>query len=133
MASPTLDDGSTTLTFQPSEFVVKRIPDRSRQRRMVSTDGTVRIIEVSDTDDRFVEVDITALPTADTGSFSGRNSLRTFILTDLNWAQNTATLTDADGDALTVRFWDGQFDIREAVGQDRKDTWTGKLLFRVET
>jgi hypothetical protein len=133
VANPTLVEGATTLTFHPGQFVVRRIPDSPRQRKLVSSDGTVRVLEVSTTDDRFLEVVITALPSADGGGFSGRNSLRTFILTNLNWAETTATLTDADSDSLTVRFWGDELDLQEAASdQERKDQWSGRLLFRVE-
>lgn len=120
--------GGTTRTFRPGCIQAIRVPDRNRQRRLVSSDGTVRIIEVSDTDDRFVEVIVNRLPKADEGSYHGRDSLRTFLLTTANWAENTIVFTDTDSDAFTVRYWGDEFLLEEV----KKDIFSGKLLFRVE-
>lgn len=128
MANPTLVETATTRTFRPGNFQAALVEDHPRQRKLVSSDGTVRILEVSTTDDRFIRVTIEQLPLADDGSFHGYTSLRTFLLTTLNWAQTTATLTDADGDSWTVRYWDTLFALREV----KKDVFSGVLLFRVE-
>ena len=120
--------GATTKTFRAGNIQAKLLEDQPRQRKLVSTDGTVRIIEVSATDERIIEVEVVALPLADDGSFAGYTSLRTFLLTTCNWAENTLVFTDADGDAFTVRFWSDSFALPEAL----KDVFDGTLLFRVE-
>lgn len=132
MANPTFDDGVTTLTFRPGNIQARRLTDTPRQRKHVSSNGTVRIIEVSSTDDRMIEVNVIALPRQDGGGYSGRDSLRTFIRTDLNWAENTFTFTDADSDAFTVRYWSDNFLLEEARPGSRKDVFEGTLLLRVE-
>ena len=119
---------AVTRTFRPGCIQATRVPDQCRQRRLVSSDGTVRIVEVSDTDERFVEVVVNELPKADEGSYHGYDSLRTFLLTTVNWTEETFTFTDTDGDSFTVRFWDSEFALEEV----RKDIWSGRLLFRVE-
>ena len=128
MANPTMVEGATTRTFRPGNIQATRVPDSPRQRRQVSSNGTVRILEVSTIDDRFVEIEVVQLPKADDGSFQGYDSLRTFLLTTVNWAEKTFTFTDTDGDALTVRYWSDLFDLDEV----KKDVWSGRLLFRVE-
>jgi len=120
--------GGTTKTFRPGCIQAQRVPDRNRQRRLVSSNGTVRINEVSATDDRFVEVTVNQLPKADEGSYHGRDSLRTFLLTTVNWAETAFTFTDTDGDSFSVRYWDVEFNLSEA----KKDIFSGRLLFRVE-
>jgi len=128
MANPTMVSGGTTRTFRPGCIQAVRVPDRNRQRRLVSSNATVRIIEVSATDDRFVEVTVNQLPKADEGSYHGRDSLRTFLLTTVNWAETAFTFNDTDGDAFSVRYWDTEFNLEEV----KKDIFSGKLLFRVE-
>ena len=88
----------------------------------------VRIIETSAVDDRFVEVTVNHLPKADEGSYDGRDSLRTFLTSTVNWAETAFTFNDADGDAFSVRYWDSEFLLEEV----KKDIFSGKLLFRVE-
>lgn len=132
MANPTFDDGVTTLTFKPGNIQARRLTDTPRQRKQVSSNGTVRILEVSTADDRFIQIEIVQLPRADVGAYSGYDSLRTFIRTDLNWAENTFTFTDADSDAFTVRYWSDNFLLEEAPSGSRKDIHEGQLLLRVE-
>lgn len=128
MANPTMVLGGTTRTFRPGCIQATRNCDGNRQRKLVSSDGTVRIIEVSNVDDRFIEILVNQLPRVDEGSYHGRDSLRTFLVTTVNWAETTFTFTDADGDQFTVRYWDKEFDLTEG----KKDLFGGKLLFRVE-
>lgn len=128
MANPTFVKGGTTLTFKPGTCQAKRIPDRPRQRKLVSSDGTVRVLEISSVDDRFINLQFVEIPSADSGSFSGRNNLRTFIVTTVNWSELTFTFTDADSDSFTVRWWDEEFDLAEAV----KDQWNGRMTLRIE-
>ena len=132
MANPTFDDGVTTLTFKPGNIQARRLTDQPRQRKLVSSAGTVRILEVATADDRFIQIEIVQLPRADVGGYSGHDSLRTFIRTDLNWAENTFTFTDADSDAFTVRYWSDNFLLEEAPSGSRKDVHEGQLLLRVE-
>ena len=128
MPNPTMVEGATTKTFRPGNIQVRRVPDSPRQRGKVSSNGTVRVIEISATDDQFVEIEVVQIPKADDGSFDGYDSLRTFLLTTVNWKEKTFTFTDTDGDALTVRYWSSAFDMDEV----KKDIWSGRLLFRVE-
>jgi len=121
-------EGGTTETFRPGNIQARLLTDIARQRRSLSTNSTVRVVEVSATDERMIEVQVVALPRADDGSFSGRDSLRTFLLTTVNWAEKAFTFTDTDGDAFTVRYWDESFELVE----DQKDVFSGVLLFRVE-
>lgn len=123
-----LYDNPTILTFSAGDFIVGRIPDVNRQRRLVSTNGTVRIIEVSDEDDRFLDIEVQRLPTSDIGSFSGRNSLRSLLLTEVNWAEKPVIIKDADGDSFLGRYWDDAFDLAEGP----KDQWSGELRVRLE-
>lgn len=132
MADPTLDDGNTTHTFRPGQFVVTDIPDIVRQRKHVSTDGTARVYEVSTTDGREIVVGIRGLPTSDEThsgtTYSGRDSLRTFLTSTANWAETVLTLTDTDGDSYSVRYWDDEF----ALNEPKRDVWRGQLTFRIE-
>ena len=128
MADPTMVESATTKTFKPGNIQATRVPDSPRQRGLVSSSGTVRVLELSATDDRFIHVQVVALPRADNGSYAGYDSLRTFLLTTVNWATTTFTFTDTDGDAFTVRYWSKSFDLLE----HKKDEFSGELLFRVE-
>ncbi len=128
MADPKFVSGGTTRTFKPGNIQATRLADSPRQRPLVSSDGTVRILEVSATDDRFIEIEVVALPKADVGSFHGYDSMRTFLITTVNWAETTWTFTDTDGDAFTVRYWSDTFDLEEG----KKDHFGGRLLLRVE-
>ena len=128
MANPTMVEGGTTRTFRPGNIQARRVPDSSRQRALVSSNADVRILEVSTTDDRFIEIAVVEIPKADDGVFHGYDSLRTFLLTTVNWKAITFTFTDTDTDAFTVRYWSDFFDLSEI----RKDVWSGSLLFRVE-
>jgi len=128
MANPTMVYLATTKTFRAGNIQAKLIEDTPRQRKLVSSDGTSRIIEVSTTDERMIEISVVALPLADDGSYAGYTSLRTFLLTTVNWAENTFALTDADGDSFTVRLWSDSFSLSE----EQKDVYEGTLLFRVE-
>ena len=128
MANPTFVSGGTTRTFKPGNIQATRVADSPRQRPLVSSDGTVRILEVSTTDDRFIEIEVVALPRADNGSFHGYDSMRTFLLTTVNWAETSFTFNDTDADAFTVRYWSESFDLEET----KKDEYSGRLLFRVE-
>lgn len=129
MANPTFDDGATTLTFRPGQIQARGPDYLPRQRRLVSSSGDVRVLEISGTDEVLIEIDVVELPTDDEGSFSGYDSLLDFIQSDLNWAENTFTYTDADSDSFTVRYWGEDFGLREI----RKDVWSGPILLRVET
>jgi len=128
MANPTFVSGGTTETFKPGNIQATRVPDSPRQRLQVSSNGSVRVLEVSTTDDRFIEIEVVALPLDDNGSFSGYTSMRAFLLTIVNWAETTWTFTDTDGDAFTVRYWSDTFDLFE----HKKDEYSGRLLLRVE-
>lgn len=128
MANPTMVSGATTRTFRPGCIQAAKVPDRNRQNRLVSSNGTVRIIEVSAVDDRFIEITVNQLPRADEGSYHGAASLRTFLTSTVNWAQTAFTFTDTDGDSFSVRYWDAEFLLEEV----KKDIFSGKLLFRVE-
>ena len=128
MANPTFVSGGTTRTFKPGNIQATLLSDTPRQRKQVSSNGTVRILEVSTTDDRFIDIRVVALPRADIGSFHGYDSMRTFLLTTVNWAATTWTFTDTDGDAFTVRVWSDSFDLEELL----KDQFDGRLLLRVE-
>lgn len=127
MANPTMVIGGTTETFKPGNIQATLLSDTPRQRKLISSNGTTRILEISTTDDRFIEIEVVALPRADNGSFSGYDSLRTFLLTTANWAETEITFTDTDGDAFTVRYWSDTFDLLE----HKKDEFSGRLLFRV--
>ena len=129
MANPTMVEGATTKTFRPGNIQATKVFDRPRQRKLVSSDATVRVLEISTTDDRWIVIDVVGLPLADDGTFSGYTSLRAFLLTTVNWAEKTFTFTDTDTDAFTVRYWDDEFLLKEV----KKDQiFEGKLLFRVE-
>jgi hypothetical protein len=132
MANPTMNDGSTTLTFRAGCIQARRLPYIPRQRKLVSSNGDVRILEVSAVDEKFIEIDVVSLPRADEGSYDGRDSLLAFIQDDLNWAENTFTFTDADSDSSTVRYWSDDFLLEEAISGRRKDSYDGKILLRVE-
>lgn len=129
MANPTMVEGATTKTFRAGNIQATKVFDRPRQRKLVSSDGTVRILEISTTDDRWIIIKVVELPLADDGPFSGYTSLRTFLLTTVNWAEKTFTFTDTDGDAFTVRYWDDEFLLEEMI---KDQSWKGTLLFRVE-
>lgn len=128
MANPTFVKDATTKTFRPGNIQATLLTDVHRQRRMLSSDGTVRVLEVSTTDDRLIQIKIVQLPLADDGSFAGYTSLRTFLNTTVNWAQNTFTFTDADSDSFTVRFWSEEFALEEV----KQGVFEGSFLLRVE-
>ena len=128
MANPTFVSGGTTETFKPGNIQATLLTDAPRQRLLVSSDGTIRVLETSTTDDRLIDIEVVALPLADNGSFSGYTSMRAFLLTTVNWAETTWTFTDTDGDAFTVRYWSDTFDLFET----KKDEYAGSLLLRVE-
>ena len=118
----------TTLQFRPGNVQATVLYDEQRKRNLVSSNGTVRIVEMSATNDRFIELKIVALPRADDGVFAGYDSLRTFLLTTVNWAQEVWTYNDNDGDSFEVRVWPHTFDFSES----KKDEFSGTLLLRVE-
>ena len=128
MANPTFVKDATTKTFRPGNIQATLLSDQHRQRRLVSSDGTVRVLEVSTVDDRLIQIRVVQLPRADDGSFAGYDSLRTFLNTTINWAQNTFTFTDADSDSFTVRWWSDSLDLEET----KKDVFEGSFLLRVE-
>ena len=128
MANPTFVKDATTKTFRPGNIQATLLSDQHRQRRLVSSDGTVRVLEVSTVDDRLIQIRVVQLPRADDGSFAGYDSLRTFLNTTINWAQNTFTFTDADSDSFTVRWWADSLDLEET----KKDVFEGSFLLRVE-
>lgn len=130
--NPTLDDGTTLLTFLPGTFQVQRVPRENRQLRLVSSSGAVRVIDLFGVDEQHIQIEIVALPTVDAGGFSGRNSLRTFLATAINWSERTCFLVDADGEVFELRYWGDTLDLREADPQTKKDQWYGTLTFRVE-
>ena len=126
MANPTFVKGGTTLTFMPSWVQAPHMQEAARQRALVSSNADVKVLEISTTDDRFVEL-LISLPREDNGAFEGYDSLRTFIITTVNWRENTFTFTDADGDSFTVRIWD-DLNLRET----KKDVFEGTLMLREE-
>ena len=119
---------TTTLMFKPGNIQSTRLYDEQRKRNMVSTNGTVRIVEMSATDDRFIELDVVALPRVDDSPFSGYDSLRTFLMTTVNWAEQVWVLHDNDGDNFNVRIWPHTF----ALTETRLDEFDGPLLLRIE-
>lgn len=132
MAIVSFNDGVDNLIFKPGNMQARRLQYSPRQRKLVSSNGTSRIIEISSVDELIIEIDVIQLPREDSGSYHGRDSLLTFIETNLNWAEETFTFTDADGDAHTVRYWSDDFLLEEAVPGARKDAYDGKLVLRVE-
>jgi len=118
----------TTLNFRAGNIQATRLSDSPRRRNTVSTNGTVSVVEVSATDDRFIELEFVALPRADDGLFAGYDSLRTFVLTTVNWAEQVWVFNDNDGDSFNVRIWPQTLDLIET----KKDQFDGQLLLRVE-
>lgn len=117
---------ATTLTFRPGciQHVVTR--REARQRRFLSSDGSVRIREVASQKDDIFQVRLQQLHRADEGSFSGWDSLRTFLTATSDFARNTITFTDADGDVHLLRLWSPAIRVREV----KQDVFEGVLVFR---
>ncbi len=120
--------GSTTLMFRPANIQSTLLFDQPLQRKMVSSQGTVRILEISPTDQRFIDVRIVVLPRADDSPFNGYDALRSFLLTTVNWAETVWTFNDNDGDSFSVRIWPQVFGLTET----KFDEFGGRILLRIE-
>lgn len=65
----------------------------------------------------------------DEEGFSGYTTLRTFIITTLEWSKNFCRLVDPDGTAYaSVRYAHGLESMTEGI----QGLWSGTLTFRVE-
>ena len=117
---------TTTLTFRDVILVnvsQPRIPIQSLRR---ATGGQTYVYQPSANVIRNIPIEVINLPTDDeVATFSGKNSLETFLDTTVVWSFNLFEYIDENGANKTVRYISGF----ETLEQDqRRDLWSGQLL-----
>ena len=133
-ANASSDQATATVSFSPALASITQPIFAPIQRVHVADNGTLHVFQLSTNEELTWRVDFEDLPWEDEttpGQTSGYRSLRRFVRTTLNYAEQLVTITSPDGDIETMRCLGGIETFEEASGRSgHRERWTGQLTFR---